>query len=71
MLLGGTLSWRGAAGDRDHGGSDGGGTDEKLADLTNVWRKETKEDRDDAKEKGGQSPVKCAGNSDRGFTRGR
>ncbi len=68
-----TRSSRGAAGDRDRGGGDGegGGTDEKLADLTNVRRKETREDRNDADERGGRSPVRRSWNSDRGVTWGR
>ncbi len=75
--LGGTCSWRGAAGDRNWGGGDGngvgegGGTDEKLADLANLRRKETREDRDNANERGGQSPVRRLGNLDRRVTRGR
>jgi hypothetical protein len=48
VSLGGTHSWRGAAGNQDRGSGkdvgEGGGTDEKLADLVNVWRKETRED---------------------------
>jgi hypothetical protein len=62
-------------GSRDCGGGDGdgegGGTDEKLADLANVRRKETREDRDDADERGGRSPTRRLGFSDRGVTRGR
>jgi hypothetical protein len=73
--LGGTHSWRGAAGDRYHGGDNGngkgGGTEKKLANLANVQRKETREDRDDADKKGGQSPVRRSVNSDRGVTRGQ
>jgi hypothetical protein len=46
--LGGTCSWRGAAGDCDRGSDNGnnesGGTDKKLADLANVRQKETRED---------------------------
>ena len=41
----------------DNGNGEGSGTDKKLADLANVWRKETREDRDDADERGGGSPV--------------
>ncbi len=67
--------WRGAEGDRyrgsDNGDGESGGTDKKLADLTNVQQKETREDRDDANERGGRSPVRRSGNSDRGVTRGR
>ncbi len=67
--------WRGAAGNHDRGGDNGdgkgSGTDEKLADLPNVRQKETREDRDDADERGGQTPVRRSGNSDRGVTRGR
>jgi hypothetical protein len=59
---GGTCSWRGAAGDCYHGGDncngEGGGTDEKLADLANVQQNETREDRDNADERGGRSPVR-------------
>jgi hypothetical protein len=73
--LGGTCSWRGAAGDcyrdGDSGNGEGGGKNKKLADLANVWRKETREDRDDADERGGQSPVRCLGNLNRGVTRGQ
>jgi hypothetical protein len=74
---GGTRSWRGAAGHHDRGGGngvgvgEGGGTDKKLADLANVRRKETREDRDNADERGGRSPVRRSGNLDRGVTRGR
>ncbi len=62
MLLGGTCLRRGAAGNRNCGGDngnneEGGGMDKKLADLTNVRRKETREDRDDANKRRGQSPV--------------
>jgi hypothetical protein len=74
VLLGGTRSWRGVAGNHDHGSGDGvsksGGTDKKLADLANVWRKETREDRGHADKRGGRSPVRCSGNLDRGVTQG-
>jgi hypothetical protein len=57
VLLGGTCSWRGAAGNRDRGGgnsiSKGGGTDKKLVDLAYVRRKETREDQDNADERRG------------------
>ena len=56
-LLGGTHSWRGATGDCYCGGDNtngkGGSTNKKLADLANVRQKETKEDQDDADERGG------------------
>ncbi len=52
-----TCLWRGAAGDCDHGGDnsdgEGGGTDKKLADLANMQRNETREDRDNANKRGG------------------
>jgi hypothetical protein len=55
--LGGTHSWRGVAGDRNCGGDNGdgkgGGIDEKLVDLANVWQKETREDQDNANKRGG------------------
>ncbi len=67
--------WRGAAGDRYHGGDNGNGKgsgmDKKLADLANVRQKEMREDQDDANERGGRSPVRRLGSSDRGVTRGR
>ncbi len=75
MLLGGTCSWREAAGTcycgGDNSNDEGGGTDKKLADLANVRRKEMREDRDDADKRGGRSPVRCLGNLDRGVTRGQ
>jgi hypothetical protein len=75
VLSGGTRSWRGAAVDRNCGGGsgvgEGGGTDEKLADLANVRRKETRKDRDNADERGRRSPVRCLGNLDRGVMRGQ
>ncbi len=74
-LWGGTRSWRGVAGDPyrggDNGDGEGGSMDKKLADLANVWRKETREERDDADERGGRSPVRRLENLDRGVTRGR
>ncbi len=74
-LLGGTCLWRGAAGNGycggDNGNGEGDGTDKKLADLANVHRKETREDRDDADERGGRSPVRCLGNLDHGVMRGQ
>jgi hypothetical protein len=74
-LPGGTRSWRGTAGDCYRGGGDGndegGSTDKKLADLANVRQKETREDQDDADERGGRSPVRSFGNLDHGVTRGR
>ncbi len=70
---------RGAAGDRycgsDNGNGDGNGdsngTGKELADLPNVWRKETREDQDNANKRGGQSRVRRLGNLDRGVMRGR
>jgi hypothetical protein len=74
-LLRGTCSWKGAAGDcycgGDNGNGEGGGTDKKLADLANMQRKETREDRDNADESGGRSPVRRLGNLDHGVTRGQ
>jgi hypothetical protein len=73
-LLGGTRSWRGAAGDCYCGGDNGnsmGGSTEELADLAKVRRKETREDQDDASKRGGQSPVRRSGNLDCGVTRGQ
>jgi hypothetical protein len=67
--------WRGAAGNCNHGSGDsvgeGGGTDKKLADLANVQLKETRDDRDNADKRGGQSPVRRLGNLDRGVTQGQ
>jgi hypothetical protein len=46
--------------------------DRKLADLTNVRLKETREDRDNADKRGGQSPLRRLGNLDhRGHTGAR
>ncbi len=74
-LLGGTCSWRGAAGDcycgGDNGNGKGGGMDKKLVDLANVWQKETREDQDNANKRGGRSSVRRLGNSDCGVTRGQ
>ncbi len=51
-LSGGTHSWRGTASNcyrgSDNSDGKGGGTDKKLADIDNVWRKETREDQDNA-----------------------
>jgi hypothetical protein len=72
--LGGTCSWRGAADDHycggDNGYGEGGCTEKKLADLANMRRKETREDSDKANKRGGQSPVRCSGNSNCGVTQG-
>ncbi len=74
VLLGGTCLWRGAVGDRDHGGGSGvgkgSGTDKKLTDLANVWQKETREDQDNANKRGRQSPVRRSGTLDCRVTRG-
>jgi hypothetical protein len=74
-LLGETCLWRGAMVDHNRGGDngngEGGGTDEKLADLATVWRKVTREDQDDADKRGGRSPVRRLGNLDRRVTRGQ
>jgi hypothetical protein len=74
-VSGGTCLWRGAAGDPDHGSGGGigkgGGTDEKLPDLANVQQKETREDRDNADERGRRSPVRRLENLDCGVTRGQ
>jgi hypothetical protein len=55
----------------DNSNGEGGSTDKKLADLTNVRRKETREDQDDANQRRGRSPVRRSGKLDRGVTRGR
>ncbi len=66
--------WRGAVGDCNHGGGNsigkGGGTDEKLANLANVWWNEKREDRDNANKRGERSPVRHSGNLDRGVMQG-
>jgi hypothetical protein len=49
----------------------GGGMEKKLADLAIVRQKETREDQDDANERGGRSPVRRLGNLDRGVTQGQ
>ena len=67
--------WRGAAGNcycgGDNGNGKGNGMDKNLADLANMRWKETREDQDDANERGGQSPVRRSGNLDRRVTRVR
>jgi hypothetical protein len=49
--------WRGVAGNcypgSDNSNGKGSGMDKKLADLANVWLKETREDQDDANERRG------------------
>jgi hypothetical protein len=70
---GGTCLLRGAVGNcgGGNGNSKGSGMDEKLGDLANMRQKETREDRDDADERGGQSPVRLSGYLDRGITWGQ
>jgi hypothetical protein len=74
VSLRGTRLWREAAGNCDCCGGDGvgkgGGMDKKIANLANVRQKEKREDRDNADKRGGLSPVRRSGNSDRGAMRG-